>query len=99
MLTSWCARLAALRGWWADLAAAGLGLLAALSLPPLHLLPLLQRDGNFQKRPMVEPDAAEAEDEAEHCAPEPDPSVGFAQPARERGVKEVHVQVHSRRRL
>lgn len=35
------ARLAELRGWRADLAALGLGALAALALPPLHALPLL----------------------------------------------------------
>lgn len=34
-------RLAGLRGWRADLAACGLGALAALALPPLHLIPLL----------------------------------------------------------
>ncbi|HJS87413.1 MAG TPA: apolipoprotein N-acyltransferase [Acetobacteraceae bacterium] len=33
--------LAALRGWRADLAALGAGLLAALALPPLHGLPVL----------------------------------------------------------
>jgi apolipoprotein N-acyltransferase len=35
------ARLAALAGWRANLAAGSLGLLSALALPPLHVLPLL----------------------------------------------------------
>jgi apolipoprotein N-acyltransferase len=34
-------RLRSLRGWRADIAAAGLGVLAALALPPLTLIPLL----------------------------------------------------------
>jgi apolipoprotein N-acyltransferase len=34
-------RIAALRGWRADLAALGLGVLAALALPPIYALPVL----------------------------------------------------------
>ncbi len=41
MLAAALSRLAALRGWRAHAAAAALGLLSALALPPLHLLPVL----------------------------------------------------------
>jgi apolipoprotein N-acyltransferase len=41
MIANLPARLAGLRGWRALLAAAALGLLSALALPPLHALPVL----------------------------------------------------------
>ena len=41
MLARLPSRLAALRGWRADLAALGLGAIAAAALPPFHLIPVL----------------------------------------------------------
>src|SRR5579872_5236815 len=41
MLLSSFSPIATLRGWRANAAAGALGLLSALALPPLHLLPLL----------------------------------------------------------
>ena len=40
-LTAIAARLARLRGWRADLAALGLGVVSAAALPPVHAIPLL----------------------------------------------------------
>lgn len=40
-LRTWRDRVQSLRGWRADLAAAGLGVLSAAALPPLHLIPVL----------------------------------------------------------
>ena len=41
MLARLKSRLAALRGFRADLAAVGLGALAAAALPPFHVIPVL----------------------------------------------------------
>jgi len=40
-VTGWPDRLRRLAGWRADLAAVGLGALAAMALPPLHVVPVL----------------------------------------------------------
>ena len=41
MLSRLLARVAALRGWRADLTAFALGLLAATALPPIYVIPVL----------------------------------------------------------
>ncbi len=45
-----CFRLAAMRGLRADLAALGLGALAAAALPPIHAIPVLARRGSRSAR-------------------------------------------------
>ena len=41
MFARWRSRVAGLRGWRANLAAVGLGALAAAALPPVHIIPVL----------------------------------------------------------